>query len=597
MSEKIDPTWLAYALKVPAAPERLGHAVRRLRDHYSTLVDYELEVERRLETRTGLISIAAADPVVGWPAFAANERLASAFAYPMTGWRQALGTGSLEDAPTRLAEALLDDPELLANRMPAPAVVGVLEPATGRLVIANDFVGAGRLYVHRFEGGTVWSNRAAAPFLFRGVEPKPDGDGWRVLGAAAWFVGDSTPFEGLVKARPGAIFVADGGEVSSRVSGAVGRVITERAGGLRALAKVASERSLRQVEDAAELWPGRLDVDLSGGRDSRVVSAAVIRAGLDARFITSDTHPGEADIARKLAGAAPIRMEHEIRKGEDYEPEPHADPPTVRALNCHLLHDGMRHPQKVRGKMTLPRTKPKRASLSGHGGDLGHGWLYKSRREALRLRLGGDTALEDRIVRLFAKGHGVGHPESYDLARAEVERIVAEARALGLDSTRPLEYFYIVDRATNRSGIAAHAERVSTFGTQEFVAAGFALRPGQRVDSKLHRLMVGELLPEWSDVPFYKAPPPAERRVRRLHLWEAPADAAEVDTILAEDGAWTEMYRPEKARATWRKLKTGAGRANREQIFEGIVYRHAFDDYLTILRERTRAGEPLLPAR
>jgi hypothetical protein len=597
LSEKIDPTWLAYSLEQPASPERLDAATRRLESHYATIVDYPLVTKSRLGERIGIVSLGDAEPVVRWPAFVESGDLAAAFAYPVSGWRRALGEGAtLESAPSDLARALAREPDLAARRLPAPLVAGVVEAAAERLTIVNDFLGAGRLFEHRFDGGVVWSNRAAAPFIFRGKRPRASERGWRILAAASWWVGRSTAFSDLEKVEPGTVIEAQSGRVRHRQTHALGPLVeTHLRKRLGEKAERAAEVMVSQVEDADRLWPGRLSVDLSGGRDSRTVAAAVVRAGLDARFVTSDVTPGEAAVAREVVAASPTPMEHRVRKEEsDSELEPHSTPIRRRALNAHLLHDSMRHPQKLRGKMALPRSRPDRALLSGHGGDVAHGWLYRSRKDLLRLRLGGDDALSGRIHRLFAKDHAVASREGYELAAIEVDRTLDEARGYGVKPPVVLEYFYLLDRFVNRTGIAAHAERVSAFATQDFVEAAFAQRPAQRVDSKLHTLLVSTLVPEWGDIPFFKKQKSRMNKVRRLRLWQAPDDAAEVEALLSAGGEWTGLYDPDRARKAWARIAEGTGRSSWEAVFEGIVYRQAFEDYLDLLGSVAAQGAPLV---
>lgn len=594
MPEKIDTTWLAYALDAPALEGTLEAGVRRLIEHYGSLVNYPVQAQDELGPRRGLITISDADPAVGWPTFARSSSAVVAYAYPITGWRRVVGDGvSVGRAPSDLGSALLADPSLAARKLPAPAVIGVVDVTRERLVIVNDFIGVGRLYEYRFDAGTIWSNRAAAPLLFSGRLAEASERGWRILAAAMWPVGDSTPFRDVTKVPAGTVIEVTRDGVAKTRTHAIAPLVETRRRDLKDLAGRACARALVQVRDAGELWPGPIDVDLSGGRDSRVVAAAVVNAGVEACFLTSDVNPGEAQVACEVVESSPVAMPQEIRKAEGHEPKPHADSISARALNVHLLHDGMRHPQKLRGKMTLPRSRPASATMSGHGGDVAHGYFYKSHRQLMRLRLGGGKAVSERVRRLFAKDHAMGSPDSYDAAQAEAERVLDEARGYGVRSPIVLEYFYLVDRFAHRQGLGAHVERVSIFGTQEFVEAAFALTPSQRLASRLHRLMIAELVPEWTQVPFFQAQKSTMREVRRLRLWEAPADAADVEAILAAGGPWTQLYESNRATELWRKLTAGEGRASWEGVFEGIVYREAFENYLRILRSRASDGPAL----
>lgn len=594
MSEKIDPTWLAYALDAPADPAALDAGIDRVRGHYDTIVDYPTRPEAALEPRLGVAVIGDAEPRCRWPHFAADDELAVATAYAPAGWQRLTGSIAAAGAPLALGRTLADAPERAAPTLPAPFVVAVLDRARGRLVIVNDCIAAARLYEYRFEGGRVWSNRAAAPLLFAGAKPRADERGWRMLAAATWLIGDATLFGDVRKVGAGVVIEADADGVRERATDAIGPLVRTSRTDVRELAPAACEEAVRQAEAAGELWPGRADVDLSGGRDSRTVAAAVLVAGIDARFKTSDVTPGEADVARELVAAAAAEMEHRVRKSDDSAVKAHDRPLLDRALNVHLLHDGMRHPQKMRGKQTLPRSRPESATLSGHGGDVAHGYFYKTKGELRRVRWGRRSAIEERVMRLFAKDHGAAHADSYEAARAEVERILAEGRRHGVKGPVLLEWFYLVDRFANRSGVAAHAERVSIFGTPAFIRAAFALRPEERIDSLLHRLMVARLVPEWAEIPFFKAERARMKKVRRLRLWEAPEDAEAIEALIAGEGPWTELYDPERVRSAWAEVRSGGGKANWEPIFEGVAYREAFERYLRILRARAREGPSLL---
>ncbi len=593
MSEKIDPTWIAYALEAPADRGALEAGLRRVRDHYDTLIDYESRAEATLDPKLGVAVVGDAEPRCRWPHFQTQAELTVATAYVPTAWERIVGPLGPTEAPIALGRVLASDPERASAALSAPFVLSVLDRARERLVIVNDLLAAARLYELCSDGGRVWSNRAAAPLLFAGVEPEPDERGWRMLAAATWLIGDATLLRGVRKVGPGAVIVADAAGVRETATDAIGPLVHSSRDDVRELTGAACEQAITQAQAAGRVWPGVADVDLSGGRDSRTVAAAVLVAGIDARFKTSDVTPGEADTARQLVAAAPSPMEHHIRKADDSKVKAHTRPLLDRALNVHLLHDGMRHPQKMRGKQTLPRGRPESATLSGHGGDVAHGYFYKDRSELRRIRWRGRRAISERVMRLFAKDHGAASAEAYTDARAEVDRVLDEGRRHGVKGPILLEWFYMVDRFANRSGVAAHAERVSIFGTPAFIRAAFALRPTERIDSLLHRLMVASMVPEWAEIPFFKATKDPMRKVRRLRMWEAPEDAEAIEALIASDGAWTELYDPVRVREAWAQVRAGGGKANWEPIFEGVAYREAFDSYLRILRRRIAAGPSL----
>ena len=117
-----------------------------------------------------------------------------------------------------------------------------------------------------------------------------------------------------------------------------------------------------------------------------------------------------------------------------------------RAANLHLLHDGVRHPQKLRGKMTLPRPRPQNATFSGHGGEIAHGFFYKDERQLKKVSRR-SKRVPERIMRFFTKDHEAARPEAYedggrDRRRGAGRRAVGRPRRAGAPglvlSHRPL---------------------------------------------------------------------------------------------------------------------------------------------------------------
>lgn len=101
MAEKVDTTWIVYALDGPAEPETLEAAIKRVVRHYGPLVDYPVAAAHELSPRRGILTVSDAEPVVGWPAFARSETSVLASAYPVAGWRRVVGDGVTLDAAPR----------------------------------------------------------------------------------------------------------------------------------------------------------------------------------------------------------------------------------------------------------------------------------------------------------------------------------------------------------------------------------------------------------------------------------------------------------------------------------------------------------------
>jgi hypothetical protein len=354
----------------------------------------------------------------------------------------------------------------------------------------------------------------------------------------------------------------------------------------------AAEAARDQARVAAASWPEPPVIHLSGGRDSRLVAAGAMSAGVEAVFRTSDAWPGEADIARRLLEVAPIRAEHLVVRDEEDSAGPET-PLMERAVRTQLLHDAMRQASKIRFDVALPRDRPDRATMAGWGGEIAHAHYYQDSRQLWKIRFGGDRAVLRRLEESSRKRHEAAHPEAYEAARAGFEERVREGREHGLRGADLLDWFYLVERFVNRFEVGADSQSVSVYTSPAFIRAAFSTTPSQRLEARAHHEIIARLVPAWSDVPFYKRPPGPQPRVRRARLWEAPADADALAAIIESRGAWTEMFRPERIDEMWSELRAGGGYANWETVFERIVCREAFESLRAGVAARAGEGPPL----
>jgi len=587
MSEKIDPTWLAFSFSKAPSSERLRTGIARLERHYGAVVDYPLAAHPCVRAGQGVLVLGDAEPRCRWPFFAEDEQIAVACAYVPTGFGDITGVAEPSvEAALSLGAALTRDASATRSLAP-PFAIAVLDKGSGELCVLNDWLGAGRCLEASFPEGTLWTNRAAAAHLFCGREARANPSTWEILAGAGWFMGRTTPIEGVEAVAPGSVLRATGGRVDRRELGVLASLLRSE-DSYEELCDRSAEQALAQVRLADALWEGRTSVDLSGGRDSRVVAAAALAAGIDAKVVTSDRTVGEADVAVALMSRASGNLEHHLQKTDDGDAV--LDRPLLeRALNVHLLHDGMRHPQKVRGNQDLPRARAQRATLSGHGGGIAHGVYYSNRRELLRARLSSDDERIRTVSKLFPRVGKLARQGCLDAARDSARCTLDAARVAGLKGPERLEWFHLCDRFAHRQGLASHAERLTLFAMPGFVEAAFAMKPKDRMAARLHRDLVERFVPEWAEVGYFEPDGGSSSPTRRRRLWESPADAAAVDELLASDGAWTELYRPDAMQAAWTELKGGRGNQKWEAAFEGAVYREAFEDFLNRVNAISRA--------
>ncbi len=583
----IEETWLAYASRGPGDPGAVQEGLGRVEAHYGALVAEPLTRSESLGTSHGLILWRRSDHRLRWPLWSRAAALAAAATAVPTGWERVVGALGPGRAAVELARALDSRPER-ASRLNAPFVIGVRNESADRLRIVNDSLGIGRLYELETDRSWVWSNRLGALPVFAGVEAEASARGWAILAAAGWFLGDSTPIAGARKVPAGTVIEVLGGASGAEV---VRRVTDEREASLVAARRPPADPALpaaAQVSGLAatlgDAWHAPPVIDLSGGRDSRVSAAGAISAGLPAEFKTVDNEPGEVDVVRRLIDAAPDGMAHFVNEPEAEEP---ADDLASRLEAIHLVHDGMRNPQEVRRPTELPYSGLVPPSMSGHGGEIGHGFYYANRRAVWRLRRGGYDGLLDRLMVAARRRHAAATEDAYDAYAEECRRVLALGRQAGLEGPNLLDYFYLAERLPYRSGLGARSGRYSACVVPAFVRAAFDLKPTERLRAKLHNDVVGHLVPEWKDVPYFVSGSGRLPATSRTRIWEKPEHAAEIAEMIEAERGWPEIFDPDKIRHMWSEVREGGGSADYEHVFYRLVWRVGYEDHLERL---TRAA-------
>jgi hypothetical protein len=572
----IDNTWVAYAFDEPVGTDAIERALDRVRAHYSELYADPLGGGSRVTPTVGMALWRRHDPRLRWPCWAEEGGTAVASTNAITGCERVIGDVEPSRAPLALGRALAEAPERLVELNP-PFVLAVLDGEAERLLMVNDFLATARFYELRTPAGWVWSNRLGALPLFAGIPPELDPDGWAIHAAAGWFLGDTTPLRGAVKVRPGSAIVAEGGPSGATVRhedvGAVSALVAPRRSSLAEQAAEAARQSVALARAIGQTWDVAPTVNLSGGRDSRISAAGAIEAGLEAKFRTMDIEPGEVDAARQLLAAAPGERELDVLTMESGEPD---DSLTERIGAIHLVHDGLANPMGGQGELELPQRGFVSPLVTGHGGELAHGFYYDARRLRRELWPATRKRVLRRLERSGRQRHNSAREDAYALYLAEVERTIDEGRERGVRGASLLEYYYLAERLPHRAGLGSRSDRYSACCTPAFVRGAFDLSPRERTRAALHRAVLDKLLPAWSSIPFFHGGGGRMRPMRRQRIWERPRHAEDMEEMIASPELWSDAFEPDRIQAMWREAKAGEGHSHYEAAFMRIAWRVCF---------------------
>jgi hypothetical protein len=582
----IEHTWLAYALRRPEGVDGIERRLGRVGPPYQELMAAPLNRGARLGPSLGLVLWRVDSPSLRWPLWNEGVDLASAWTSAPTGWERVLGPSEPHDASALLAARLREDPERLVDVNP-PFVVGTLDRECRQLEIRSDFIGIARLYELETEAGWVWSNRIGALPLFDGSAPEADERAWQIFAATGWFLGETTSVEGVRKLPGASIVSAAAGDGGVRVSHshASGRsgLIAPRDASFDEAVEQAADQAVGLARDVGRLWPQGATVDLSGGRDSRVSAAAALSADLPARFQTVNLEPGEIAAAEELVATAGRPMPHELL---DPEPDSVAEDLWSRLSFFHHTHDGMANPQAGLRSGVWPRHPGFDAPvISGHGGELGHGFYYRAPEHLRRLEGKGPGRMAKRLERMARKGGSAASADAYAAYMEEVAATMDEGTGLGLEGPNLLDYFYLSQRLAHRSGLGARNDRYSACSTPAFVRLCFDLSPRHRLEVRAHRAVIARLASQWKEVPFYSGGG-VGGTIEYSRIWERAADADHLGRMIEGDDSWHPEYRPERVREIWAEARAGQGTTHHERVILRIAWRASFGEHLALLGRR-----------
>lgn len=329
------------------------------------------------------------------------------------------------------------------------------------------------------------------------------------------------------------------------------------------------------AQSLASNWDGPLDVDLSGGRDSRLVAAAVWATGVPVRFHTNDRVPGEVEMAQELLARLPARQRPEhIIDSVAVAPES-ATPPSAIAqgIAWHRYAEGQRPSAYL--WHTAPQTlaDDRVVIVGGAGGEVAHDFYYTRSDLAPR-----DTqelaawASERLITRTVSKGGITTNAQRF--ARRRIRDAVVNAVAAGLRDESILDYFYVHERL-RRWSMAGESDRIaSPLLSPGFQSAARSLTPAERMDAVLHRRIIDKLVPQWRQVDFFHgdpARPPALIRAGRA------TDREAVEALItAHTDEWAEFFVPARVSAAWHASTHDHSSNHQEVILRRLIWRTTF---------------------
>jgi len=383
------------------------------------------------------------------------------------------------------------------------------------------------VYLAEVAGAMVVSDRACWAAAVTGRMGDPDPAMAAAFLSLGYPVGDATPFRGVR---------ALGGDRTLRLAG--GHLARGRAAGPEDERPAGADRVAEALTEAVRPLGGTdapVELSLTGGKDSRLVAAALAAARVPFRARTHgfDGHP-DVVVAGLIAGR--LGVEHTVTRPRPPGAPDQAD--VLRRLRAAVLvSDGMLSAFENVG-WPDPQSACGPAEAGGHGGELLRGgyaqaawrtpaaWRISAALRAAAAPMDAVAAAE-LFRRMTTRRLSLLRPGP---ARAYLASLAPQTAALARGPLAALDDLYLVNRAGRWSAAARQAYLLRSRLIQPLFADGVvraarAVPLRDRMSDRLHRDVLGVLCPELLGLPLAGMPWHGESRTAATVLAAPPGPA------------------------------------------------------------------------
>jgi hypothetical protein len=419
-------------------------------------------------------------------------------------------TVSRESAPLpKLCRILQHDSAKVLSQLVPPFLLAWIDKKKGDLWVANDGLGLAQAFTLDRNGRQAWSNKVFALPLACGEQLQPSVEDWQIKLNTGWFLGDASGFNGIRFMRPGHLTQISGRRTTTRFYDVMSRWLGSTERDASALVAKCSDALKGSVLDCLSYWD-LAEVSLSGGVDSRAVTAAALATGNRIPVRTSDREGGyESAVAQALAcngGLVWSRDPVELPAAEQLDSS--LDVVARWQFGDGHIHTGI---SSVEGPVRIPRV----LMLGGFYGELTRGRFYRFVVEPDG-DVPHDNAVIEKLSRRLVPDVPVAQRGTRELAMEIIRETGMEAQRRGITGLTLCDYIYLMVKCRRwlsalSSGKSCQLQ-MQPFLDPDVIGAAFALPPRDKLRNAVPRRIIEMNVPHWTSIPF-AAP-------RRLNSWK-----------------------------------------------------------------------------
>lgn len=395
-----------------------------------------------------------------------------------------------------------------ANRtLPTPMSVFHADFDSGVAWALNDTFGLGRIYSTEEAGRAAVSNNIAAAALTRKSAAVPNNAYWDSYYTSGGAVGDMTYIREVSRAPGGSKIVLSRDRVTSTKPHSLESLLIaskDRAPDYSSPIEAATD-----LMDAAKpFFSENLSIGLSGGRDSRLVTALALKSRLDFKSFTAVPPMLEADIARQLHERSRDAFVWEVRdssrRGSNDKPaegiEAPVPAPIIERAEAWFEFTGGDNWSTYVRKAPVRRTpiRLNTMALSGAFGDFTRGHYYT----AMEAERNDPESAIRRFHRSFMSIRRFIPEEVRQRGTDQIKATFGQMNEKGFDGFQSLDLSFLVNRMRRQLPHPAPNTLLPLL-TPQMVSEIFWNDPGQKLNAQGLREMTNKLMPEWSDVPYF----------------------------------------------------------------------------------------------
>lgn len=574
-------TFLAFKSKENLDEEDYVKKIDKVKTYYeSQFLKYDLLVEKHLYKNIGAFILDSQQNSLNFPSkIMKDDQSILTFFPPISVAEENI---NFNEKLFNLSNKLNNDNQYL-NNLPSPFLFCTIDEHKEELSIYPDMMGINRLYKLENENGVYWSNRPAALLIFADERAKIDIKSWKIYSVTGWFMNKKTPFEKIERVEHSVIFKAKCNDKKLYY-----KINTN---GLEYLITLNSEQNISTNDIAFDMinnlknfqsfWNIKMQVDISGGQDSRVSAASVIRSDIQNFYFRSITDiDAEVNTAKHLLET--IENSHDFKIVN----------PAINMVNCpDLLERVDRLLFEFDGDFaTVMMNSPiiesnkfidlDKTFLNGFGGEISKGAFYASQKWIDKLISKGENAAFYRLSTHLSKLGNIDD-ESIKLMEEELSIILNKSREYNFTGLKQLDFFYFHERIRRWSPLGDIVHSYSPFLSKYFISAGLNACPIDNMNVILHKEIIDTLIPEWRNIDFFKATPEQskEKDKKNLRIWQT-SDKNQVERILNNSESWNDSFLEKDIVKLWEKAKEQGIPNYQETIFQRVVLRARFNEHL-----------------